>query len=247
MQESMWSDLRRPRTLCWQMYNSLYGRLNRDSTSLYCIAPGYGHRSCECFFDDTSNTDAWQKEVYQYAAHIMELEGLSTVYDVGCGSAYKLINYLGKFKTVGFDLPKTVKFLNRKYPDRSWFEIDFCGQNMPEADLVICADVIEHVLDPDQLLARIAAVAGKYIILSTPDRNLLYPLSSPFYHGPPRKTCHIREWAFVEFERYISRTFNILDHRISNRRQATQMMLLTPGRRAALRRQPARGSCSDRA
>jgi SAM-dependent methyltransferase len=157
----------------------------------------------------------------------MELEGLSTVYDVGCGSAYKLINYLGKFKTVGFDLPKTVKFLNERYPDRSWFEIDFCGQNMPEADLVICADVIEHVLDPDQLLARVAAVAGKYIILSTPDRNLLYSLSSPFRHGPPRNPWHIREWAFVEFERYISRTFNILDHRISNRGQATQMMLLT--------------------
>jgi hypothetical protein len=66
----------------------------------------------------------------------MELEGLSTVYDVGCGSGYKLMNYLGKFKAVGFDLPKTVKFLNEKYPDRRWFEIEFCGQNMPEADLV---------------------------------------------------------------------------------------------------------------
>jgi hypothetical protein len=82
-------------------------------------------------------------------------------------------------------------------------------------------------LDPDQLLARVAAVAQKYIILSTPDRNLLYSLSSPFYHGPPRNPWHIREWTYIEFELYISRKFNILDHRISNRGQATQMMLLT--------------------
>jgi SAM-dependent methyltransferase len=221
------SILRTPRTLYWRIHNPLYGRMTRHSDSMYCIKPGYRHRNQEHFYDDTANTDNWQKEVYQYAVRVMNSQTLSTVYDIGCGSGYKLVTYLGQFETIGFDLSKTVEFLRITYPERTWFEIDVCGQGMPRSDLVVCADVIEHVLDPDYLLGRIVEVANKYIILSTPDRDLLYSASSRYFYGPPENPSHVREWTFIEFARYISKIFNILDHRISNQRQATQMMLLT--------------------
>jgi SAM-dependent methyltransferase len=119
--------------------------------TLYGIAPGYVHRSAAVYYDDTENTDNWQREVYEAAREIMKANDLHSVYDVGCGSGYKLVNTLGDFDSVGFDVPQTVAVLKARYPDRKWFSGPL--DNLPKADLVICGDVIEHVSDPAHALA----------------------------------------------------------------------------------------------
>ena len=49
----------------------------------------------------------------------MEMHRFSTVYDIGCGSGFKLIKYLGHYETVGFDVEPTVSFLaGAEYPLR---------------------------------------------------------------------------------------------------------------------------------
>ena len=53
--------------------------------SRFNIHPGYVHRSHTAYFDDTENTDTWQREVYETARHLTAAENLRTVYDVGCG------------------------------------------------------------------------------------------------------------------------------------------------------------------
>jgi hypothetical protein len=63
-------------------------KMSGDEAS-YEIAPGYSHRVSGAYFDDTGNTDGWQKEVYEAARDIMSTNKLRTIYDVGCGSAYK--------------------------------------------------------------------------------------------------------------------------------------------------------------
>src|SRR3990170_2791407 len=75
--------------------------------SRYAIHPGYDHRSEIAYFDDTENTDNWQREVYERARDLAAEQDLQTVYDVGCGSGYKLVEMLGKFDTTGIDLPDT--------------------------------------------------------------------------------------------------------------------------------------------
>jgi SAM-dependent methyltransferase len=197
----------------------------RSTSSCYGMEPGYRHRKQTRYYDDTSNTDEWQREVYLAAADLMRAEGLRTVYDVGCGAGYKLVHYLGEFDTTGFDLEKTVLFLKRSYPARKWATIEFTDYNFPPADVVICADVIEHVEDPDALLRFLRSVLGRYLVLSTPDRDLVYPKSSRRHRGPPRNPMHVREWSFEELRRYIEAEFEIIEHRISNREQATQMII----------------------
>jgi GR25 family glycosyltransferase involved in LPS biosynthesis/2-polyprenyl-3-methyl-5-hydroxy-6-metoxy-1,4-benzoquinol methylase len=195
----------------------------------FSIISGYRHRQNTIYFDDTGLTDEWQREVYFAARDLMLHHSLSTVYDVGCGSGYKLMNYLGQYDTTGFDVPETVAYLKKTYPDRKWFA-GTEARGLPKADLVICADVLEHVLDPDQLLDFIGRIANGYIVLSTPDRGLLYPSESDRFLGPPQNPAHIREWTFSEFATYIARHFEIVSHRISNSAQATQMVICKPKR-----------------
>jgi SAM-dependent methyltransferase len=203
--------------------NAIYGATHAGSPRRYCIAAGYRHRDEPHFFDDTGNTENWQREVYQYAQNLLAGRGLRRVYDVGCGSGYKLVRYLGDFDTVGFDLPATVAFLREKYPERRWEVGDFAA-SVEAPDLAVCSDVIEHLPDPDALMTFLTRMKAPHVILSTPTRRLLYRRSSSFQFGPPANPSHCREWNFDEFAEYVSAYFTIVDHRITNREQGTQMI-----------------------
>ncbi len=194
----------------------------------YNIIAGYRHRRETLYFDDTGLTDEWQRDVYIEAANLMASNQFSTVYDVGCGSGYKLITYLGQYRTIGFDVPQTIAFLRKAYPTRKWIS-ELCADGLAKADLVICADVIEHVLDPDSLLCFIAAICKRYLVISTPDRSLLYPNESDLWLGPPENPHHVREWTYDEFAWYISERFDIVSHRISSKIQGTQLVVCQLG------------------
>ncbi|HSI54483.1 MAG: class I SAM-dependent methyltransferase [Ramlibacter sp.] len=195
--------------------------------SRFGIRGAYEHRDRYCYFDDTALADEYQKEVYVRAAEIARDANARTVYDIGCGSGYKLVNYLGQYDTVGFDVPETLEFLHKKYPDRSWAHVPFSDRSRPPADLVICSDVIEHVLDPDELVGFLLSVTRKWLVLSTPDRGREYPTLSRHQLGPPHTDHHIREWNFKEFRRYIDRFVDVHEHVHPNAAHATQMIVAT--------------------
>jgi 2-polyprenyl-3-methyl-5-hydroxy-6-metoxy-1,4-benzoquinol methylase len=205
------------------------------SLNRYGIAGYYRSRSEYVHYDDTAVEDEWQSEVYLAAKNRMRSEQLRSVLDVGTGSGFKLVNYLAQFETTGTELPQNVDYLRRKYPDRKWIESDLEQESAAglSSDVIICADVIEHIVDPDQLMQFLNRIKFKYLFLSTPDRGLVYKRfgSSRLrflrrgYWGPPSNPSHQREWRFDEFRTYVERNFDIMDHRISNREQATQMVI----------------------
>lgn len=200
-------------------------RAMRGARSEFGIAAGYQHRREPSYFDDTGLEDEWQREVYEFAARFMAENDFGTVYDVGCGSGFKLMKYLSQHRTVGFDLPETVAFLTRTYPDREWRAEGFDARGIPPADLVVCSDVIEHVPDPDALLAFLESLTTRWLVISTPVRDLLYAVGTRPRFGPPTNPTHLREWSFAEFGRYIGTRFDVARHEVTNRRQATQMIL----------------------
>lgn len=207
--------------------NAAYGLSHRFANGQYGMVPGYRDRQ-PSYFDDTGNADDWQREVYVFAARVMQERKLRRVYDVGCGSGFKLVHYLGEYESVGFDLEPTVRFLKEKYPDRIWAVATSSDRNYPPPDLLICSDVIEHVHNPDELIRFINDLQPRFVLLSTPDRDLLYPPWCKHRFGPPLNPTHVREWNFREFAAYASQSFRILEHRISNREQGTQLMFGTP-------------------
>jgi hypothetical protein len=59
----------------------MLGPLNRlvQPKELYAIKKGYHHARSVLDFDDTANTDQWQKEVYTYASKVFEKNNYQSV------------------------------------------------------------------------------------------------------------------------------------------------------------------------
>lgn len=207
------------------LHGIAHARELMGAKSQYDIRGAYSHRAEYCYFDDTALADEYQKEVYLRAAAIAAATNARTIYDVGCGSGYKLVNYLGEYETIGFDVPETLEFLRRTYPDRKWATAPFSDRSHEPADIVICSDVIEHVLDPDELMDFLASLTRKWLVLSTPDRCREYPRWSRFQLGPPHTQHHMREWTFAEFRKYVAKFAEIREHVHPNAVHATQMIV----------------------
>ncbi len=191
----------------------------------YCIRKLYHARHKYDYCDQIGREDAWQVEVYLHALGLMKKNDFTSVVDIGCGSAYKLLTYLGEYETIGIEVPHTCEWLRNKYPDRKWLVTDFTMKERISSDVIICADVVEHLVDPDMLMTFIKGISFKYLVMSTPDRHLLCRPWNRGYWGPPKNKSHQREWSYKEFHKYVSMFFDIIDHRVTNLGQSTQMVI----------------------
>ncbi len=170
-------------------------------------------------YNDMLLTDKWQDEVYLYTFNFMKEHNLKNIVDIGCGSGYKLIKYFDSFDTTGFEVEPCFSFLKKKYPNKRWVESGKPEQTFTEvnseSDVILCCDVIEHIIDPTILIDFINKFEFKYLVISTPDREMLKKISPSGYarsdNGPPVNDAHIREWSFNEFEGFLQRYFNIID------------------------------------
>lgn len=194
----------------------------------------------------------WQEPVYRYASR-RKGGAARTVLDVGCGTGYKLVKYFaGKAdRLIGLDQGSGVERARRDFPWATWIDGDLEGDevwaradSMP-SDLVICADVIEHLVDPIGLLDHLHDLPCGRLILSTPDRSRLDD-TPPL--GPPLNTRHVREWTMGELQALLrSRGFEIEHARhLFPRSYARRMVEVRRATWRALHRRPVpdRRSCS---
>jgi len=200
----------------------------------YCIVDGYEIRTNPRHYNDKNETDKYQKEVYIYANNVMEKYDYKNIVDVGCGSGFKLIKYLGNYNTIGVETEPCYTFLKNKYPNRNWLlsgkkETSFSNEPLlDKPDLVICSDVIEHIIDPDELIKYLISLNALHYIISTPCRQRLLDLKrfrSAKPLGPPTNKGHVREWTMSEFKEYISKSFNILQSYYGEKQKECQYHL----------------------
>src|SRR5581483_4144698 len=180
----------------------------------HCLKPGYRSHPYPIYWDDAVDLKGitWQPEVYADAAAIAETLGARRIVDVGCGTAGKLAALHPRFEIVGIDYGSNLDVCRERYPFGTWLEHDLEQEVElpvpPEllADaVVVCADVIEHLVRPELLLRKLRAVLGhaRAVLLSTPERDLARGRD---HMGPPPKQHHVREWtlrelgAFLEYE-----------------------------------------------
>ena len=190
------------------------------SHPMYQIRKGYIHRKKVAFFDDTNNTDEWQKEVYAEAAKYMIQNHFNTLLDIGCGSGYKLLKYFKEYDFTGVEIEPTLSNLKSTYPENKWTTLE--SANGKSYDLIICSDVIEHVSHPGIFLENIIKnIDFKTIIISTPDRHIVRGVND---YGPPKNISHYREWNQKEFHAFISDYLLVRKHYISNPDQGTQVI-----------------------
>lgn len=149
------------------------------------------------------NDVRYQMPVYRRAARLSRRIRPTLLMDIGCGSGDKLNKYFGgaAHRVLGVDQESAILLARARFPRVDWLSGDLDSEAFwaelatHNPDLVICADVIEHLVDPVGLLSRLHHLIGSgTLILSTPDRSRLD--SDPL--GPPGNPRHIREWTADE-------------------------------------------------
>lgn len=197
----------------------------------YCIKHDYKISNCieninneilDLWRDDSDIRNYYQYSVYKYCKKLIKRKKLKSVLDIGCGTATKLMKLIyPECKDIcGIDRKPIIHACKEKYNLDIFFVDDIENSKFilkKQFDLIICADVIEHLLDPDKLLSYIKNYChtDTYIIFSTPERDILRgkecnsaPLKSSKYE-------HIREWNSSEFVNYLNHNnFKIITHKI---------------------------------
>lgn len=194
----------------------------------YCIRDDYIENPVATTMDYVSGGEYWnasrvraakyfQYAVYLYVEELARSIGARNLVDVGCGVGTKLQLLhirLPKLAICGIDQKNAIEYCRKHYDFGEWIVDDF--ENPEEMswprqpDILVCADVIEHVADPDRLLDYIRSIAGSNtrIVISTPERELM--------RGADCISCphpqHVREWTSAEFQAYVkSRGFKVIN------------------------------------
>lgn len=176
------------------------------------VKPGYQERhSPEYFQDDLSeHTDlVHQPDVYPFAAALARNYSCSYLIDIGCGRAHKLFRYADDFELIGLDIGPNIDYCRETHAAGTWISWDLerdadlpLSSEVLERSVVICSDVIEHLVDPRPLLKNLRSLNDRSlaVVLSTPERDLVH---GPNHLGPPPNLSHVREWNTSELNRLL--------------------------------------------
>lgn len=201
-------------------------------TTNFCIRPDYRPRAAAYTYDGQQSSgtywtterlkisERYQAAAYRRAKSILAARSrdTQTVVDLGCGPATKLVKYFAdRARIVGIDQPSAVEHclssqLPGEYIPENFERPTFiAARQLERVDLLICSDVIEHLMDPDRLLRYIIKLVDEKtdVVISTPERLSLHGMAN----RAPVNPQHVREWSRDEFAEYLrSRGLRIIEH-----------------------------------
>jgi len=126
-------------------------------------------------FSDDKRALLFQLHVYRHARKAVVDNGLMSVLDIGCGNPQKLRAYIYPFvdDIVGIDLPEITSQIKMEFG--RWIGCDLNNEELDldrKFDLIIAADVIEHLESPKNLFKIIKTHANSetIIVISTPEK-----------------------------------------------------------------------------
>jgi SAM-dependent methyltransferase len=161
--------------------------------------------------DTPEDNEVWQLLVYEYAHYLQRRHQLTKILDLGCGAAHKTAAFfgavLGEVHAVDWD----TKIASQQFPTIQFRNADLDAGSIDlnsKFDLIICADVVEHMNNPFCLVETIKlhAMSETLIVISTRER-------SHDDEGPSINPAHAQEWEYHEFGVFLHRAgFKILDH-----------------------------------
>lgn len=162
----------------------------------------------------------YQYSTYKFCKKLIKKFQLHSVLDIGCGTANKLMNLIYPVckNIYGIDRKNIIEYCKKIYNLGNFFADDIENSKLKlekKFDLIISADVIEHLIDPDKLLSIIKNYCHNdtFVVISTPERDILRGRNRNY---SPNKE-HIREWNSLEFINYLKHNdFHILYHKTVN-------------------------------
>lgn len=169
-----------------------------------CLPPKYveQERAETVQYDDHQSDGLCQLAAYKHAVRRCKVLGLRSITDLGCGSAAKMVPLTRRFAVTLVDLPATIDRLRHLEGIVDLVEHDFEAEPLgPKAvsAAIFCMDVVEHLRNPEHLLATIRthlAKSSTRAFISSPCRTHCPGISKK---GPPANKSHVREWTCEEF------------------------------------------------
>jgi len=193
--------------------NSISTRNNVSTQPAFFIKTNYKHRIKSVYFNTEKkegNNVTYQPDVYPISGLIAKKLGCTYIIDVGCGSGQKLVPLAKNFKIIGIDYGDNITKCKKEYNFGTWISWDFekmeyldIAKDVLKSSVIICADVVEHLLDPSNLLKNIKKFLeySPMCLLSTPERDLV---RGPNDFGPPVNPHHVREWNMAELMKLLT-------------------------------------------
>lgn len=169
-----------------------------------------------------------RKIMYGFHAALSELlikVSPETIYEAGCGEGYWIIEWaLQGFNARGSDFSEKVIELARMNaiakglsPDmfvvRDIYKLDPATDT---ADLIVCAEVLEHLEYPEEALRILQKITSGYIILSVPHEPIwrfLNILRLKYLGEFGNTPGHIQHWSRNSFVSMVERYFDVVEIR----------------------------------
>ena len=158
------------------------------------------------------NNSLYQRHLELYLDHmyhLLEFTGAKNVLDAGCGEGivYRAMKERGyKGKWTGFDFSaEAVEFARQASPEANWvaasaYEIPFPDESF---DVIFCSQVLEHLPEPEKVLAELDRVAEHWLLLSVPlepyFRTLTWLSVKLGIGGDPG---HVNHWRPAQFRSF---------------------------------------------
>ena len=97
--------------------------------------------------------------------------------DIGCGQGSLLAELKLEFPYIelcGVDISKTgVELAQKRVPEGQFWVIDVAREVLnKKCDLVICSEVLEHIVDDTAAIRNLRQMTGKYLLISTPQGKM---------------------------------------------------------------------------
>lgn len=105
----------------------------------------------------------------EYMLSAVRLPTRARVLDVGCGNGYLTHYFPQDLRTVGLDLSAAMLAQNGHRPlvQGSAADLPFEDRSF---DLVLCANLLHHVEDPERVLGEMVRVSRNYVAICEPNR-----------------------------------------------------------------------------
>lgn len=156
---------------------------------------------------------------------MIDLASPNSIHEVGCGEGYWVLEWVKKgIDARGSDLSsKVIEMAKMNAVDTGCPQDLFKQKSIYEltpgcdsAELVVCCEVMEHLVDPDSGLEALQSIAQEYVILSVPREPLwctLNVLRGKYISACGNTPGHIQHWSKKSFIEKVSQYFQIVDVR----------------------------------
>jgi len=164
------------------------------------------------------------KRQFRAIIQLLKTKKINKVADIGCGEGFVLnqlaLNHIGT-EYIGLDNSrealKAAKKIhsNFKYMKGNIYKLPFKAGKF---DLVICGEVLEHLVDPEAALRELNRISRKYVLISVPLEpwfQLMNFIRGKYIYTFGNHPEHINWWGIHSLERLVNKRLKILSHTIS--------------------------------